>query len=99
MAFIFLSTLLFSIIGILSLFLLKYWELQTGKMVAGSLRPKTHRFFHTVLFWIERVIPTMVRVYSQQALQAALGFVHRAVAFLVLFTERLLERALHLIHR
>ena len=94
-----LTILVLSMCGILALFLLKRWELRTGRMLAQPIRPPVSKFFHRVLFWIERVIPALVRVYSHQGWQATLSFIHRSVAFLVLLTERLLERALHIIHR
>ncbi|MEI7720305.1 MAG: hypothetical protein WCI89_03830 [bacterium] len=93
-----LSTLSLSILGILTLFALKQWELKTGKVLIGSIRPAVGEFFHTILFWIERVAPALVRTYAQHAAREVLAFVHRAVAFLVIVAEQLLQRLLHLIH-
>ncbi len=99
MALALLTTLVFSIFGILLLFLLKSWEMRTGQMLAEPIRPTMSKFFHSVLFWVERVIPVLAREYAERALRTSLGFVHRTVALLVLLTERTLQHILQLIHR
>ena len=99
MVLFFLTTLTLSGLGIVLLFALKAWELKTGKMLVEPLRPHMHHFFSVTLFWIERVIPTMARVYGREALRATLAFVHRSVAFLVLLMEHLLQQTLHIIRR
>jgi hypothetical protein len=95
MALFFTITLAISILGVCGVLWGKHWELTTGQVLLGSVRPRIDRFFQIVLFWIERVLPLLVRVYSRRAAAAALVALHRAFAWMVLEFERLLERTLH----
>ena len=99
MVLFFLTTLGVSVTGLLALILLKQWELSTGKMLAGSLRPAMHAFFHNVLVWFETVLPALLRERTSTLGKNLLAVVHRTTALLVLLTERLLERTLRFVHR
>lgn len=94
MVLIFTTLLLVSIAGIFSVLYLKHREVTTGTLVLGSARPRADRFFHTALFWIERVIPTLARVWSAHALSTALTAVQRAIAAAILYIEQVLARLL-----
>ena len=95
MAVFFISTLVLSILGLTAVLSLKYWELTTGRVVAGSMRPRIDRFFRSVLFWIERVIPTLLRIYVRRAVASALSLIHRVSAELIVHAEHTLEKTLH----
>ena len=95
MASLFIATLLFSVVGLVALIWAKHWELTTGRVILGGVRPQVGQFFHVVLFWIERVLPALARGYSRLFFREALAFLHRGTAALVLWVENLLERILH----
>lgn len=95
MAIFFIVTLALSIVGMVLLLGIKQWELRTNNLLWVSVRPRVGNFFHTFLFWIERVLPALVRVYGHRAIRAANVWVHRKAAQGVLFAEHWLERVLH----
>lgn len=95
MVILFTILLVFSIVGMVSLLGIKQWELQTNNLLWVRVRPRVGDFFSTLLFWIERVLPALVRVYARRAYRAAHTYAHRAVAQGVLFAEAWLERVLH----
>lgn len=64
-------------------------------MLGRRVRPTANRFFHVVLLWIERIIPTLARIYTRRAVRSSLTFAHRGTARLVVKTEKGLERTLH----
>ncbi len=92
---IFTATLITSIVGLVLLLSIKHWELKTGSMVGRNVRPSINRFFHVVLLWSERIIPTLIRIYSRRALRSSLSFAHRGTARLVVKAEKGLEKTLH----
>jgi hypothetical protein len=74
---------------------IKQWERTSGSMLGRRLRARSHRFFSTMLLWIEHIIPTVVRLYSRWAWRATLCLLYRSAALLVLRVEKGLERTLH----
>jgi len=97
MVLFFTTTLLVSIAGLAAVLYAKHWELTTGNVLFQGIRPRLSAFFHTVLFWIERVMPDLIRAYSRIGWRLFLKEVHRLSALVVLHTERFLERTLHTI--
>lgn len=88
-------TLAISIVGMISLLLLKRYELNSGRIFLGSARPAVGAFFHRKLMWIEYALPGLMRS-GVRALYANLRILaHRAVAWVVVKVEQGLERALH----
>ncbi len=94
MALFFSITLLVAILGMVSLVAVKRWEIKTGSVVFGGVRPAVGRVCATTLLWVERIIPALVRIYGRRAWRTALASAHRAIAHAVLYAERLLERTL-----
>ncbi|MDO8517798.1 MAG: hypothetical protein Q7S26_00705 [bacterium] len=95
MAIFFTIVLALSIVGMVSLLGVKQWELQTNNLLWVRMRPRVGDFFHTFLFWVERVLPALAHAWARRAIAAANAWVHRTVAQGVLFAEHWLERVLH----
>ncbi len=95
MVLFFISTLCVSLLGLSGLLYAKHWELTTGKVLFADHRPRLADFFHTILFWVERVLPTLAHDYALLVWQVTLRSAHATVAYLVLKVEHLLERILH----
>lgn len=89
------TTFLVSIFGVSSVLFLKYREVTTGHVLFPALRPRLNAFFHTILFWIERVIPDLTRVYSKRFISWIATLLHQGTATGVLHLERVLEKTLH----
>jgi len=96
MVLFFTATLLISCVALVLLLALKQWELSTGRIVGSAwIRPQLSRYFHAMSVWIERIIPTLVRMYSKILWRAMLRKVHRITALVVMRAERILEKTLH----
>lgn len=97
MVLFFTITLLFSILGLMSLIGVKRWELITGGILGARVRPQLGNFFHQVLMWIERTLPRLLVSYTERVVRMIRSMVHRASAYLVLHAERWLERTLYVV--
>jgi hypothetical protein len=95
MVLFFISTLCVSLIGLSSLLITKRFELTTGRVLFANQRESMSSFFKTILFWVERVLPSLAHDYALLLWRALLRYVHAGTAFLVLKAESLLERVLH----
>ena len=84
-------------IGIVGLLSAKRYEMATGKVVFGEVRPKIGAFFHALLTLIERVFPALLSRSFRGVAQYASWFVHNGVARGVLALERGLERTLSVV--
>ncbi len=88
-------TLGVSIFGLLMLLVLKRYEVRTGRVMFKGLRPKTNRFFHSILVFIEQVIPSMTHAVVRGFLRLMRGALQRIVARAILMFEYTLEHVLH----
>ena len=88
MAAFFSITLAISIVGLLTLLILKHYEMTTGRVVLGGLRPK-----------IGRGVPGMAHMLTARAVRAARERAQQALARAILFFEYNLERVLHLVRQ
>lgn len=61
------------------------------------MRAPVGSFFHTTLLWLERILPTLARVFMRRAWRATVAYVHRASAWVVLWVEWGLEYILHFV--
>ncbi len=95
----FLSTLLISVCGLVTLFGVKYWELRTGGVIFAGLRQKMGWYFSTIALWGERIIPALARIYGRRAWRSMQGYVHQTIARIVVVAEYWLERTLHQLRR
>ncbi len=94
MVIFFTALLAASIVGLVALIGLKRWEMQTGGVVLGSIRPKVGHFFHTCVVFVERTLPALARAALVRAALAARRGARAAVAWGVIVTERVLESTL-----
>lgn len=94
MVLFFTSTLAISVVGILSLLLLKQWELSTGHVLGGRVRPAIGAAAHKLLSWVEYVLPGLVKEALRRWFRNLNAFVHRLTALVVLLAERGLEQVL-----
>ena len=97
MVLFFTTTLAVSIVGLLTLIMVKHWELSTGRVVLGALRPAIGSFLSGILHWVERQAPSLLRQWVRRAWFIGRTLFHRYVAWSVLWAEHLLERTLYLL--
>lgn len=90
----FISLLAISIAGLVTLIALKRWEMHTGRVVLGTLRPTASKALGEALYFAEAGMPVMLKRAGRRAYAIARSLFHRFVAWSVLHTERLLERTL-----
>lgn len=93
----FTTTLIFSMAGIVALLGAKRFEVATGRVVLGEVRPKIGAFFHSLLTWVERVFPALLSRSLKRGVSYASWFMHNGVARGVLVLERVLERTLAIV--
>ncbi len=89
------ATLLVSIAGMISLIVLKRYELNSGRIFLGRARPAVGDFFHRGLSWVEYVLPGLLRVGVRRLYLTARRLLHVWGAWLVVKVEQGLEYALH----
>lgn len=94
MVLFFTTTLIISIVGIVLLLALKQWELSTGHVLGGSLRPAVGAAAHRVLSWFEYVLPGLFKQKVKEMYRTLRVITHRVIALVVILTERGLERLL-----
>ncbi len=99
MTLFFIVTLAVAVVGMISLLMLKRWELSTGHVLGGRARPALGALMHRTLVWGEQVLPKLLRYWAEYSFRFAQVLLHRLTAFLVVFAERLLERTLNLLRR
>ena len=97
MVLLFTITLYTSIVGLMTLLLLKRFELTSGKTLFMSVRPRVNGFFHNALFFVEYVVPAIIRhlvkrLWHLLRTQAKLLLARAVVSF-----EQKLEHMLHLV--
>ena len=95
MVLLFSTTLAVSVVCMLLLLGLKRYELSSGSVFFAGARPALSTFFHNALFWVERVLPALLKSYTLRALRALRSLFWKAIALGVIVFERTLERVLH----
>lgn len=100
MAAFFSLTLIISITGLVSLLMLKHYELTSGRRIAlGGLRIRLERFFHSALMVIERGIPGLVGKVATVVVRLFRSRIQRILARAILLFENYLERTLHIVRQ
>lgn len=94
MAVFFMATLVLSIVGLLLLISLKQWELSSGKLVLGGIRPTLGAYLHAAVYFFEHTLPQRIHALILAASAAARRGIHATVAWAVLVAERVLESSL-----
>jgi hypothetical protein len=90
----FTATLVFSIGGIVVLLAAKRFEMKTGKVFLGGVRPRVGAYFHTALVAVERVLPALVSRTLKRVTNGFSWLMHNGTARGVLILERMLEKTL-----
>ncbi|HEY6022378.1 MAG TPA: hypothetical protein VIY48_21720 [Candidatus Paceibacterota bacterium] len=99
MIIFFTATLALSIVGMVGLLLLKQWELSTGIVLGGRMRPAVGAQMHRVLVWAEYQLPMLAKQWWHRSKLYGRTVVHRLTALGVVLIERGLEKSLkHLRH-
>lgn len=88
-------TLAVSIVGMITLLMLKRYELSSGRVLLGSARPAVGNFFHRGLSWFEYVLPGLLRVGVRRLYNTVRRLLHVWLAWVVVKVEQGLEYALH----
>lgn len=86
--------LLISIVGLVSLFMIKRWELQTGRMLFATARPVVGQWAKDTLVWFEQALPKLVVHYGAHMGARAEHWLHKSAAHTLLSAEHALERVL-----
>lgn len=97
MALFFSVTLAISIVGILTLIVLKRREVNTGKIILRDARPAIGEFFHRILSFFESVAPRALQRLLARGYWALRRLAQRALAWGLLLIERLLEKSLEML--
>ena len=87
--------LILSILGMVGLLSFKRYELSSGHVVFASARPAVGAFFRQALWWVEKVLPSLLRVYSIRTVRFCKVVLQRALARSILWLEHTLEQVLH----
>jgi hypothetical protein len=91
---LFTALLFVSIVGMMSLLLIKRYELNSGRIFLASSRPAIGDFFYRKMMWIEYVLPGLIRVGLRRLGILLLRLWHVWLAYVVVKLERGLEQAL-----
>jgi len=81
--------------GMMSLLVLKRYELNSGRVILGRARPAVGNFFHRGMSWLEYVLPGLIRVGLRRLYTTVRRVLLVWGARLVITLEGWLERALH----
>lgn len=90
----FTTTLIISIVGMVGLLILKQWELSTGVVLGGRLRPALGAWMHRTLVWFEYTLPMLAKQWLYRTKTYTRTLIHRLAALAVVLVERGLERVL-----
>jgi hypothetical protein len=99
MATFFSITLAVSIVGLVLLLVLKRYEMTTGRVVMGGLRPWVGSFFHHALHFVERGMPALMRSFIGKVLGVVRTQARHGFARVILLFEYNLERVLHVVRQ
>lgn len=99
MTFFLIGTLAVSVVGMVSLLLLKHLELTTGHVLGGRLRPVVGAAAARSLAWGQYVLPGLAHMWLRRAAHRLRALLHWLVALAVLLAERGLERTLRMLRR
>jgi hypothetical protein len=91
----FTATLVVSLVGLTGLLSLKRFEIATGRIVFGRLRPKRGGVLHKVGVFFDRVLPATLRYIVVMFFRSIRKTFHRLAAWTILHVERMLEKVLH----
>ena len=93
----FTTTLVISLVGLVGLISVKRFEITTGRVVFGRLRPKQRGLLHRVFVFIERVLAAIIRYFIVMSYRWVRSHIQRSIAWIILHVERALEKWLHIV--
>lgn len=99
MAGFFTVTLGISIVGLLSLFILKRYEMRGNRVMLAPMRPGINGFFHSILVFFEYRIPSFLKNLMRSFSAIVRRAFHRLVARAMLLFEYTLEHVLHTVRK
>ena len=99
MALLFTATLFVSIIGLVSLVVLKRWEIATGRMLMSAARPALAEAARGFWVWTLERAPERASELLQTAARRSRRETHRLAALTLLKLEQSLERTLRTVRR
>jgi hypothetical protein len=95
MVFTLIILLAVSLAGMLSLLVVKRYELATGNLIFAGSRPKLAKFSSRMVFLFGTAVPLYIRWQIGRLYRASASWVHKAVAHGTLRVEHWLETALN----
>lgn len=97
MAPFFLTLFALSATGMLAMLLVRRYEIKNNRLVFARARPKVAQAVETSAFVAGTVVPLVARHWGEFFVEWCKLRIHRATAWCVLWTERVLERVLRTI--
>ena len=94
MVLFFTAGLVLSILGMVGLLGFKRYELVSGTVLFVSVRPAVGHFFKQALWWVEKVLPALVRMYTIRFVRFCRIVLQRGIARSILWLEHILELVL-----
>jgi hypothetical protein len=94
MVLFFTVLLVISIVGLVSLLVIKRWELRTGNLLLAGARPHVSVASQNVLVWFERVLPHLMVLLVRRGVHLTRVLAHRGAAHSLVWAEHTLERVL-----
>jgi hypothetical protein len=83
----------------ITLLSVKRYELRTNKVFFIQVRPGLGAFFSGALLWLEYVLPALAAYQARRLYALLRAWLRAGVAWVILATETLLERTLHVLRR
>lgn len=99
MALFLTAVLVVSSVGMVSVLLIKRYELNSGRVLFGGVRPRVGSFFTRNLKWVEEALPSMLSNAGRRAYLYVRHNLERGAAFAVIFLEQGLIRVLRTLRR
>ncbi len=95
MATLFITLLVVSLVGLVTLLTVKRWELSNGRVILSGIRPGAGKVLGNALHFFERKAPAIATTSARRGYDIGRLVFHRLVAWAVLQVERVLEKTLH----
>lgn len=92
------TTLLVSCAGLVILLSLKRFEMRSGKLIMGSVRPKVGGVMHSGVVFVESVLPALFIRSAKRLLSGMNVWIQKTFARAIVFFEQTLRWMLDSIH-
>ena len=91
--------LVVSIVGLVTLLVLKRYEMNTGWFFMGRLRPRVGHLFHRGLVFVERGVPGVMYSFFSRVVYTVRLHTQQVLARAIVLFETYLERTLHTVRQ